>query len=220
MTNFKAARTSMVDSQIHTMGVVNEDILNAFRTIPRELFVPEGQSGFAYSDEDMPIGEGRYIMEPVTHARLIQAALPVAGDVVLDIGGATGYSAAILSGIVSHVVAVEENASLLQKASQNWDSLGLANISAQQGAFVSGSAEKGPYSLIIINGSVAFIPPALIDQLAPEGRLLAVVKGPNDRIGRAILIKKGKDGVLSDRILFDAAVPYLPGLQPRTEFVF
>lgn len=220
MTNQQAARTNMVDSQIHTMGVVNEAILNAFRTVPRELFVPEGQRGIAYSDEDMPIGAGRCLMEPVTHARLLQAAVPVPADAVLDIGGATGYSAAVLSGIVSRVVAADENEIFLEAASKNWAGLGLANIMSHAGPFAQGCASHGPYSLIVLNGSVCSIPEALIHQIAPKGRLVGIVKGVNDKIGRAVLIQKSSDGVLSERILFDAAVPYLPGLEPRKEFVF
>lgn len=220
MTDFTAARNAMVDSQIHTMGVVSEDILNAYRSVRREDFVPESRRGVAYNDEDMPIAHGRCLMEPVTHARLIQAALPTQADTVLDIGGATGYSAAILSGLTSRVVAVDTDASLLAAAEASWKALGCNNIIPHQGAFAEGCAAHAPYNLILLNGSVADIPRALIDQIAPGGRLLGVIRKANDRIGRAVLVTKSSAGVVSERVLFDAAVPYLPGHEPRNGFVF
>ena len=220
MTNFTAARTNMVDSQIHTMGVVSEPILNAFRTVPREEFVPEGQKGIAYCDEDMPVAKGRCLMEPVTHARLIQAVTPAANDTVLDIGGATGYSAAILSRLVGRVVAVEADPSLLTQAQANWARLGCDNVIGQPAGFAEGCAAHAPYSLIFVGGSVNCVPDALLAQLAPHGRLVAVIRGKGDKIGRATLFVKTANGAISERILFDAAVPYLPGHEPRNEFVF
>lgn len=220
MTNFTAARINMVDSQIHTMGVVSEPILEAFRTVPREEFVPEGKRGIAYCDEDMPVSKTRCLMEPVTHARLIQAATPAANDTVLDVGTATGYSAAILSKLTSRVVALEPDVQLLAQAENTWARLGYSNILPHQGAFETGEAPYAPYTLIFVNGSVASVPDALLAQLAPNGRLVAVVKGRNDKIGRAMLFLKSTHGTVSERVLFDAAVPYLPGQEPRNEFVF
>lgn len=220
MTDFTAARNAMVDSQIHTMGVTGEDILNAYRTVHREEFVPEGRRGVAYNDEDMPVAHGRCLMEPVTHARLLQAALPVAWDVVLDVGGATGYSAAILSGLVSRIVAVEPDAALLAVAEATWKKLHCANIVPHQGPFAAGCAAHAPYGLIVVNGSVAEIPAGLVEQLAPGGRLVCIVRKADDRIGRALIVTKSASGAISDRILFDAAVPYLPGHEPRNGFVF
>jgi protein-L-isoaspartate(D-aspartate) O-methyltransferase len=220
MQDFTTARHAMVDSQIHTMGVVSEDILNAYRTVRREEFVPESRRGIAYCDEDMPVAQGRCLMEPVTHARLVQAAQPLTSETVLDIGGATGYSAAILSGLSRQVVALESDASLLAMAEAAWKKIGCLNIMPHQGGGAQGCAAHGPYNVIFINGSMAEIPPALIDQLAVGGRLLAVLRGAGDRIGRAVLVTKSVTGVTSERILFDAAVPYLPGHEPRNGFVF
>lgn len=220
MTDFTAARNAMVDSQIHTMGVVSEDILNAYRAVRREEFVPENRRGVAYNDEDMPIARGRSLMEPVTHARLVQAALPLASDTVLDVGGATGYSAAIFSGLTARVVAVDTDAALLAAAEAAWKKLGCNNVIPHQGPFAEGGAAHAPYSLVFINGSVAEIPGALIEQMAPGGRLLGVIRKENERIGRAVLVTKSSTGLVSERILFDAAVPYLPGHEPRNGFVF
>ena len=220
MTNYAAARTHMVDSQIHTMGVTSDAILDAFRSVPREQFVPTDRMGVAYTDEDMAIGPGRYLVEPVTHARLLQAALPLVSDTVLDIGCGTGYSAAILGKIASRVVAVDDNAVFIGHAEKQWSAMNLNNIVPHMGPLAEGCAAHGPYSLIVVNGSIGAISPAWTEQLAPEGRLVAVIKGRNDRIGRAVLIKKSASGILSERVIFDAAVPFLPGFEPKAEFVF
>jgi protein-L-isoaspartate(D-aspartate) O-methyltransferase len=220
MTDFSAARTHMVDSQIHTMGVVNESVLEAFRTVPREDFVPDEKRGVAYNDEDLPLGGARVLMEPVTHARLLQAAAPVANDSVLDVGGATGYSAAILGKVVNKVVCVESDAALLAKGEANWRRQGYGNIVPHQGKITDGCATHGAYSLIVVNGSVSEIPQGLLGQLAPGGRLVAIIRGKADKIGKAVLVQKSADGATGERVLFDAAVPYLPGTEPRNEFVF
>jgi protein-L-isoaspartate(D-aspartate) O-methyltransferase len=220
MTDFKAARINMVDSQIHTMGVVSEPVLEAFRTVSREDFVPAERRTIAYCDEDLAVSAGRFLMEPVTHARLMQAALPVKTDTVLDIGGSTGYSAAIFSGLAAKVVAVEPDTQLLAKAEETWLQLGLSSILPHNGPFAAGYEAAAPYTLIFINGSMAEIPSTLVDQLAPGGRLVGVVKGANDKIGRAVIITKSESGSIGERVLFDAAVPYLPGHQPRVGFVF
>ena len=220
MSQYTAARTNMVDSQIHTMGVVSEPILKAFRTVQREQFIPEGLQSIAYNDEDLPIGNGRYLMEPVTHARLVQAALPVKDDIVLDVGCGAGYSSAIFSTLVSRVAAIEPDAHLLAHAQQQWKTMGLGNILPHQGPFMDGKADGGPYSLVFINGAVASVSQTLFDQLTPEGRLLAVIRGAGDMMGRATLFLKSVQGAISERIIFDAAIPCLPGQEPPKGFVF
>lgn len=220
MPEFTAARINMVDSQIHPMGVVNEAILESFRTIRREEFVPQEQRRIAYCDEDLPVATGRCLMEPVTHARLIQAGAPKTGELVLDIGCATGYSAAILSRLAGRIVAVEQDATLLGAAEQNWARLGISNVMPHMGPLAEGNGAEGPYDLIAINGTVSEIPAALMEQLRPGGRLVTVIKTRQDKIGRAVLVMKEKDGAAGTRVLFDAAVPYLPGLMPRNDFVF
>lgn len=220
MTNFTAARINMVDSQIHTMGVVSEPILEAFRLVPREEFVPENARGIAYCDEDMPVAKGRCLMEPVTQARLVQAAMPAANDTALDVGGATGYSAAILSRLTGRVIACDPDAALLAHAEQAWAKMGCNNVMPHQGSFAEGCSANAPYNLIFVNGSVATVPDALLSQLAPHGRMVVVVRAAGAKIGRAMLFIKSAGGAVSERILFDAAVPYLPGLEPRNDFVF
>ncbi len=220
MQDYKAARINMVDSQIHTMGVVCEGVLEAFRTIRREEFVPTDKRAVAYTDEDLAIGHGRILMEPVTQARLIQALSPASSDKTMDIGCGTGYSSAILASLCSKVFAVEPNANFLAESESNWARLGYGNIIPHNGPFAAGCPQSGSYDTILVNGTVAEIPQSLLDMLAPNGRMAIIVKTKTDKIGKAYLITKNQNGLVARRALFDAAVPYLPGHEPRNEFVF
>lgn len=220
MIDYTTARRAMVDSQIHPMGVVHERLLEAFLSTPRERFVPPAMQGYAYLDEDIQIMPKRSLMDPATLARLLQAADITPAERVLDIGCASGYSTAVLSALVQSIVAVEEDAALLSMAEGAWNSLGLSDIMPHQGPFDQGCPTHGPYDLIVVNGAVATIPPPWIDQLHIDGRLVVVMQGADEKIGRAVLVHKGPHGVLSDRVLFNASVPYLPGFEPKLGFVF
>ena len=126
MSNSDAARKNMIDGQIHTAGVILPSVLNAFETTPREAFVPQAYKDVAYYDEDLPIGNGRYLLEPIVHSKMVEALQPKDHHVALEIGGGTGYSAAILSKIVSTVVAVESDAEMLKYAQEVWSKQGIA----------------------------------------------------------------------------------------------
>lgn len=214
------ARHSMIDSQIHPMGVTSEAVLEAFAAVPREDYVPEEKRGICYCDEDIEIAKGRYLMEPSVLARLIQAAKPQADDVALTIGSGIGYNAAILSHLVSTVVALEEDQDLIDQAQASWDKSVCCNVAVIKGDQSMGAPDNAPYDIIIINGAVCDIPLAIKEQLSIGGRLVALVKQSGQNVAKATLVEHIKDGVFSDRILFDAGTPYLSGFAPKKEFVF
>ncbi len=220
MLDFSKARTHMVDSQIQTNGVVDPLLLQAFSTIPRELFVPEKLQGIAYQDDDLSIGQGRYLLEPAIHAKLVQAAKPVQEDVVLDIGSATGYSSAILSPLVTTVIAVESNKKQIDKAVRLWNKIGACNIVSIEASLAEGAPLHQPFSLIIVNGAVGAIPEALCAQLSPGGRLVTILKPAGEVMGRAVLVYRSENGQISVREMFDAAAPYLEGFAPTASFQF
>lgn len=220
MKNFKQARTNMVDCQIETAGVVSRTLIEAFDTVPRECFVPEHLQSVAYSDEDLKISDKRYLMEPMVHARLVEALEPSPQDVVLDIGCANGYSSAILSSLVTTVIALENSEEYLDQAAKLWKKQDVCNVVGVQGELPKGNAKNAPYDLIIINGAIESPPQALLEQLAPEGKLGCIVKEKGQALGKAILIQALGDDSYSSFHLFEAGCPYLEGFEPGHAFQF
>lgn len=220
MYDSNRARETMVDCQIGTAGVVSPGILQAFQTIPREKFLPQTLQRVAYTDECLPVGPGRFLPEPGAHARLIEAASPEASDVALDIGGATGYSAAILSSLVTTVIALEDRQEYLDHAASVWNDLGACNIAGIKAPLTRGAPEHAPYNLIFINGAVTEIPAQLAQQLTDGGRMVAIVKKPGQIMGQAVLVRGLGGTGFSSHILFECAGEYLPGFEPKPAFQF
>ncbi len=217
---FEQARKNMVDCQIHTMGVINPQILKAFRTFPREMFVPDQMQKIAYNDEDLKIFDNRYMLEPAVHARMLEAISPRPDDVALDIGGAAGYSSAILGSIVSTVIALEENPDFINYAQTALTNLGVCNVVHINDMHHKGHPENAPYDIIFINGAIYSIPQNLINQLAPGGRMVAVIKKSLMHLGQATLIKKVDGKGYATYSLFEAGCPYLKGFEPSETFSF
>lgn len=220
-SHFRQCRHNMIESQIRTGGVVNPAVVAAFDAVPRERFAMAGQEGIAYGDEDLPLGAGRWLMEPLTQSRLVQAALPGASETCLVVGGATGYAAAILSRLARAVVMLESDQGLITHARKAWDDLGYTNITSAQGDLAEGVRAHAPYDLIVVDGGVSYVPDSLLSQLSIGGRLVAVVNGRADcTMGQARIIYRTSEDGYSERTLFDAAVPCLPEFSPRREFAF
>jgi protein-L-isoaspartate(D-aspartate) O-methyltransferase len=217
MVNFATARQNMVENQIRTNKVTDLALLGALLNLPRELFVPEDRKGVAYVDEDIAIGSGRYLTEPMVLARLIQTAAVKPTDVVLVIGCGSGYSAALLGRMAARVEAVESDRGLAGQAAQHMANLGLGNAKVHVGELAKGWPAGAPYDVIVFDGAVADAPEAVIDQLAEGGRLAAVVAG--EGVGRATLMERA-GGIVSRRVVFDASTPLLPGFAPEQKFVF
>lgn len=222
MINEPAARLNMVEGQLRTNRVTDEAVLDGFLTVPRERFVPPTLRGIAYVDDDVPLGHGRMLVEPLVLARMLQLAEIGKTDKVLEIGCATGYGATLLARIADHVTALESNAALAAQARANFAALGIGNVALHEGPLAQGWRVGGPYDVIVINGSVAAIPAAVSDQLAEGGRLVTVVAGhsPVDaRLGQAVLMTRA-EGRVSSRPIFDAAIYPLPDFAAAPAFVF
>ncbi len=223
MIDYARQRQAMVDSQIRVNDVTDPGILTAMGELPREKFVPAARAALAYIDEDVPLRAtvagkpARYLMEPMILARLVQALSLTASDHVLDVGGASGYSAALLARLAASVVALEEDAEFVPIATRLLASLGAANAKVVSGPLTAGAPKEGPYDAILLQGSVEIVPAALIDSLKDGGRLAAVIG--TGRAAKAMLyLRTGK--VVGARPVFDAAIPPLPGFSAPREFVF
>lgn len=212
-----AARRHMVACQLLPNQITDARIVSAMGAIPRERFVPDAYRGVAYVDEDIAVGAGRYLMEPMVLAKLLQAAEILPADVILDVGCATGYSTAVLAKLGNTVVGLESDGDLAGRATENLTGLGIDNAVVVEGELPKGLPGQGPFDAILFQGSVEVMPEAILAQLAIGGRLVAVVREHD--VGRATLWRRLDDGV-AKRALFDAAVPLLPGFAHAPQFVF
>jgi protein-L-isoaspartate(D-aspartate) O-methyltransferase len=161
----------MVERQLRRRGIRDERVLAAMGRVPRELFVPAGERGSAYADAALPIGHGQTISQPYMVARIAEE-LGLRGDErVLDVGAGSGYQAAVLAELGAEVVAVERIAELAELARRNLAAAGYAvEVRLADGGL--GVPDRAPYDAIAVAAAVPDVPPALVEQLAPEGRLV------------------------------------------------
>ncbi len=220
---FETARLAMIESQIRPNGVRDPLILNAFATLPREHFVPEHKKALAYMDGAIPVipaspgSPARYLLAPMVLARMLQFAVPSQNDRALDVGGATGYSAALLSQICGKVDALEVSESLAQVMTACLKSAGMSTVGVHSGPLNAGLASQKPFDIILVNGGISAEPKELLDQLAEGGRLVAIIS--KGWLGHAYLFTKSS-GAISGRVIFDAAAEILPGFEAKPQFVF
>ena len=219
MSDFAAARLHMVQSQLQTNRITDPRLLEVIAEVPRDRFVPEALRSLAYVDEDLALGRGRHLMEPMVFAHLVQASQPGADDIVLDVGCATGYSSVVLARLAGTVVALESDDEFAAEAAATFVELAIGNAVTVKGTLPEGYAEQGPYDAIMLNGAVEVIPERLIDQLAEGGRLVAVVNKPAQPMGQVTLMMR-EGGIVSSRALLDAAIPLLPGFVHEAGFAF
>ena len=217
--SFNRARKIMLESQIRPNKVIDEKVLSAFSEIPRELFVQKSMRDIAYIDEDLPLSNGRYLMEPMILARLIQSLELSVFDNVMIIGVGTGYSAAIISQIVTSVIGIESRANLIQKAENNLTSLDITNAVLFKERLQDGFSKEAPYNAILIDGGVSFVPDSILNQLANDGRLVSIYRSEAGTAGEACLwMRAGRK--FSRTCLFNAQVPTLEEFKAKQEFSF
>ena len=210
------ARQNMIDCQMLPNRITDSRILEVMQELPREEFLPKSKQSFAYVDKALSIGSKRFLMEPLTTARLLQALELRSSDVALSIGCGSGYSVAVLAKIVDTVVAVEQNNRLAREATQVVASNGIDNLVVVEGELSDGYPKQAPYDVIFFDGGVCEVPVKIKDQLAERGRAVAVIIKPGE-VGTLKLYKKF-NGIVSSIDLFEVSAPLLPGF--GTEIVF
>lgn len=216
MTDFPARRRTMVDTQVRPSDVTKYPIIEAMLDVPRELFVPAGRREAAYIGENIPLAPGRVILEPRTLAKMLDELDIRDDELVLVLGAGLGYSAAVVSHLAEAVVAVEEDEDMVREADGALAEIEADNVAVVHAPLAEGAAKHGPYDVILIDGAVEELPPAVAAQLKDGGRIACLfVEGALGvcRIGYRA------DGGLTWRSAFNAAAPVLPGFARRQEFV-
>lgn len=212
------ARKNMVDSQIRPNKVTDGRILTAMRMLPRERFVPAASAARAYADEDVPLDNGRVLMEPMVIARLAQFAAVLPGERALVVGAGAGYGAAVLAACGARVTALEDDPALAASASALLKEL-APGVTVVSGPLVQGWQAGAPYDVILIEGAIQNIPVAIAQQLRTAGgRLVTVLTGPG-RMSQAVLAESTPAGLRAQPV-FDCATPPLPSLLPAAVFAF
>ena len=222
MTDFIAARLNMVESQVRPNGITDRRIIAAIEQVPRESFVPESRRAIAYMDEDVPLDPSdkaqgpRALIEVMAFARMLQHAMVKPGDKVLVVGAGAGYGAAVIAQLAARVVALECDPGLAGEARRNL--AGVTNATVVEGALSAGVPGEQPFDVILAEGRVEEVPPALLAQLSDEGRLVAVV-GESEMAQACVYTRSGS--TMAVRQVFDASVAALPGLRKKKPaFVF
>ncbi|MBE7211179.1 MAG: protein-L-isoaspartate O-methyltransferase [Gluconacetobacter diazotrophicus] len=211
------ARRRMVDTQVRPVGVSDPRLLEAMRDLPRERFVPPDRGEIAYMDDDVPLGNGRVLMEPRIAGRLLQCLAPRRGETALVIGAGTGYSACLLGRLGLIVTALEQDPALLAAGRELGGQL-QPGLSWREAPFAAGLADAAPFDIILIDGAVRAAPHALAVQLSATGRLGGVLMQAA-RVGRAFVAEAAPGG-LAIRPQFDATTAILPGFDAPDVFRF
>jgi protein-L-isoaspartate(D-aspartate) O-methyltransferase len=173
--NLEQARTNMVEQQIRTWEVLDQEVLDLLYEVPREEFVPPQHRALAFSDLEIPLGEGEKMWQPKLEARVLQELTILKSSRVLEVGTGSGYLTALLAHRAAQVYSVEINPRLAAFGRRNLERHGVDNVALETGDAARGWPAHAPYDVIVLTGSTPVLPRAFIEQLAPGGRLFAVV---------------------------------------------
>jgi protein-L-isoaspartate(D-aspartate) O-methyltransferase len=216
--DIERARFNMIESQIRTWEVLDQQVLDLLAVVKREEFVPDQYRPLAFVDMEIPLGHGEVMLAPKLEARLLQELTLRRTDKVLEIGTGSGYMSALLASLAEHVYSVELHPEFSAAAAGRLRRHGLENVTLEVGDGAQGWTRHAPYDAILLTGSVPIVPPALRAQLRPGARLLAVVG--DAPVMTATLITCITEGVYNETGLFETCIrPLQHAVQPE-RFVF
>ena len=216
--NLEQARSNMVEQQIRTWEVLDQEVLDLLYVVPREEFAPEKHRALAFSDLEIPIGGGECMWQPKLEARVLQELGVRRTDRVLEVGTGSGYLSALLAHRAAQVCSVEIKPELAALGRGNLERHGTGNVTLELGDAAHGWPRHAPYDVIVLTGSTPVLPRALLEQLAPGGRLFAVVgEAP---IMAARLVECGPAHAFHETILFETVLAPLANCEQLPRFRF
>jgi len=216
--NIEQARFNMIEQQIRPWDVLNLGVLELLAIVKREDFLPPEHRALAFVDTEVPLPGGQCMLAPKVEARLLQELDVRKHERVLEIGAGSGYMAALLAHKAQQVRSLEIDAELARFATANLKRAGVMNANVVHADGAAGLAGDGPFDVILLSGSVAELPEALLAQLKVGGRLAAIVGF--EPVMRAALVTRGADQSLARRVLFDTVAQRLQGFAEPTRFHF
>jgi len=208
----------MVEQQIRTWEVLDQDVLDLLYVVPREEFVPERHSALAFSDLQLPIGENEGMWEPKLEARVLQELDVHKADRVLEVGTGSGYFTALLAHRAAHVYSVELKPALAAFGRRNLERHGTGNVTLEIGDAARGWERHAPYHVIVLTGSTPVLPQAFLQQLEVGGRLFAIVGEPPAMTAR--LVSCTGPGAFHSVELFETVVAPLANAEQPSRFRF
>lgn len=195
MADYTTEREAMVERHLKRRGIIEQAIIDAFLAVQREEFVAPEHAHLAYGDHPLPIEAGQTISQPYIVALMIEAAGIKPGDRVLEVGAGSGYAAAVIGRIADRVIAIERQHDLVELAAQRLERLGYPNVTIVEGDGTKGLPDEAPFDAILIAASGSHVPRALVNQLAPGGRLVMPIGDPG-AAQELIKVTKAADGTL------------------------
>lgn len=216
--NLEQARTNMVEQQIRTWEVLDQDVLDLLYLVPREEFVPERHRALAFTDMEIPIGEGQRMWQPKMEARVLQELAIRKTDRVLEVGTGSGYLTALMSHRGAHVFSVEIKPALAAFGRANLERHGADDVTLEIGDAARGWPSHAPYDVIVLTGSTPLLPRNLVEQLAPGGRLFAVVGEPPAMAARLVVATVASAWHSTD--LFETVIAPLVNAEHAPRFRF
>lgn len=216
--NIEQARFNMIEQQIRPWEVLDPGVLSLLAIVKREDFVPPACRALAFVDTEVPLGEGQFMLAPKVEARLLQALQVGRHERVLEVGAGSGYMAALLAHQAQHVITLEIRPTLVAMASANLRRAGIVNTEVREADGSVGLADEAPFDIILLSGSVAEVPPLLLEQIKIGGRLLAIVG--EQPVMRALLVTRVATQQFRRTELFDTVAPRLDGFAELPSFHF
>jgi protein-L-isoaspartate(D-aspartate) O-methyltransferase len=216
--NLEQARTNMVEQQIRTWEVLDQDVLDLLYVVPREEFVPEQHHALAFSDLQVPLGEGERMWEPKLEARALQELVVRKTDRVLEVGTGSGHLTALLAHRAARVHSVEIKPRLAELGRRNLERHGADNVQLEEGDAARGWPQHAPYQVIVLTGSTPLLPHAFLEQLDVGGRLFAVVGEPPAMSAR--LVTCTAPGAYATVELFETVIDPLVNCERPPRFRF